>query len=168
MIFVWDLGFQTKKNKNKKATLQKPADFCFCFFFSISKKKKKKKKRFSSSNRPIIFAPVLFFFFGLFACFFLKTWGSWKTWVNMNTWKAWMLKLEYYFDFEKRRLSHTRTKKKGGKKNDQPTLIFFICYSKQTFAFMPNQGFKGVTCNWPNLSKFPLLLRLKSQDYVAM
>ena len=127
-----------------RPTLEKPVDF----FFLISQKKKKKLP-----TDPLFFATVLFFFCFLFVCLFvcllfLKTWGTWKIWVNNNTniWKAWMLKLECFFDLEKEGF-HTRTTKKfkERKKKPWPTDPDFFLTLRQTkeFFLMPNQALQG-------------------------
>ena len=75
---------------------------------------------------------------------------------NMIIWKAWMLKLECFFDLEKRRLSHTQGKtKQNKKKNNRPPSFFFtlrqtnICF----FFFYASSCFCIMICiyQWPHL-----------------
>ena len=76
---------------------------------------------------------VCFFFFVF--VFFLKTWG---TWVNMNIWKAWMLKLGnvFFFSIWKKEGFHThRPKGKEGKKSHRLTDPDFFVTLRQTFFF---------------------------------
>ena len=138
-----------------------PTFVCLFGFFSISKKKKK------SSDRPIIFCTSAVFFlfcfvfcfcfcfcfcFVLFVCLFVFSFLFFSSYDlrnmenmgNTNIWKAWMLKLEFFFCFfdleKKKAFTHTHEhKKKGGRKGknpDRPTLNFFLRYGKQTYFFL--------------------------------
>ena len=80
----------------------------------------------------VLFCFDFFLFLFSFCFVFRKTW-IWKTWVNMNVWKAWMLKLECFFDLGKKK-SFTHTDKKKTRPTDPD---FFLTLRQTNMFFMP-------------------------------
>ena len=121
-------------------TLENLLTFVLFCFFSISGKKIFWLTHYFLHQCcfVVVVVVVVFFFFFLllfFAFVVRKTWGIWKIWVNMNIWKAWMLKLECFFRFRKKGFHTHGQKKKKKKKNLWPTLIFcYITANKHFFT----------------------------------